>query len=107
LASTVTDREALIKILKVPFRLLFKLCLSLDIKRTDGKDVRLLAHELGLTVTDFDLLQQAAQSVSPTYILLRERFSVKKPPGTVGYFIDVMKHIGRDDIISLITEWNG
>jgi len=105
-ALSQTEKH-LIKILKVPFRLLFKLCLSLDIKRTDGKDVRLLAHELGLTVTDFDLLQQAAQNVSSTYILLRERFSVKKPSGTVGDFVDVMKQIGRDDIISLINEWDG
>jgi len=96
----------LIKLLQVPIPLLSEICLSLDVKRTDGKDARLLAHELGLTVSDFALLKQAAQNDSPTYILLSERFLVKKPSATVGDFVDVLKHIGRDDIISLINEWN-
>ena len=92
------------KILEVPIPLLHKICLSLDCKRVDGKDAGSLAHQLGLSVSDFRLSQQAAQnkSTSTTYILLSENFH-----GTVAEFVQIMKDIERDDIISLIDEWNG
>lgn len=92
------------KILEVPIPLLRKICLSLDVKRVDGKDAGLLAHKLGLSVRDFGLSQQAAQNQtkSTTYILLSENFH-----GTVAEFVQIMKDIQRYDLICLIDEWNG
>lgn len=94
------------KMLEVPIPLFDKICLSLDVKRTDGRDVSLLAQKLivGFSISDFALLQQAAQirATTTTYILLTENFN-----GTVGDFVDIMKNMGRDDIICLINQWNG
>ena len=61
-------------------------------------------HKLGLSVSDFRLSQQAAQnkSTSTTNIILCEKFH-----GTVAEFVEIMKDIERDDVISLIDGWNG
>ena len=93
------------RILQVPIPLLHKICLSLDVKRADAKDAGLLAHKLGVSASDFGLLQQAAQnnSTSTTFILVSEKFY----DSTVGKFVDIMKEMERDDVISLINEWNG
>lgn len=93
------------KMLDVPIPLFNEICLLLDVKRIDGRDVSLLAHKLGFSISDFALLQQAAQirATTTTYSLLTENFN-----GTVGDFVDIMKNMGRDDIIRLIiNEWNG
>ena len=98
------------KILHMPFQLLHRICLSLDILRTDDKDKRLLAEKLGLTISDFKLLQQAVitQNVFDpiTYVLLRERFSAAKPKGTVGDFVDILKAMEREDIVDEINGWS-
>ena len=99
------EEKYFIRILQVPIPLLHNICLSLDIKRADGKNAGLLAHKLGVSVFDFGLLQQAAQnnSTSTTFNLLSEKFY----GSTVGKFVEIMKEMERDDVISLINEWNG
>ena len=98
------------KILEMPFQLLYDICVSLDISRADGNDNRLLAYKLGLTVREFEHLKQAASTQNPgdpiTYVVLKERFYSTKPAGTVGDFVDIMKEIGREDIVSDINDWS-
>lgn len=95
------------KVLEIPFSLLYKICLTLDIKAADGNDVRMLAEKLGISVSNLALLKQAAITQHPdnsficnstTYVVL-----AKKSPLTVGDFVNIMEVIERDDIISLIN----
>ena len=94
----------------VPFPLLNKICCHLDIKRTDGKDVRMLADKLGCTVPrDFEAIEHAAirNKDSTTYVVLREGFVTKKPYATVEDFVEMMKDIERNDVIDLIDDYKG
>ncbi|XP_022783802.1 uncharacterized protein LOC111324496 isoform X2 [Stylophora pistillata] len=97
------------RILEMPFKLLYDMCLSLDIPRTDGKDIRMLADKLGITGRNFDRLKQAAitdNSNNPiSYVLLKESFDAVN--GTVGDFVDIMNEIGRRDIVDDINDWPG
>ena len=95
------------KFSQIPFPLLNKICRYLDISRTDGKDVRMLADKLGCTVPrDFEAIEHAASrnKVSTTYVVLMEGFLTRKPDATVNDFVVMMKDIGRDDIINLIND---
>ena len=91
-------------ILEVPCRLLREIYLSLDVKRTDGKDFGLFAENLGLTHREYELVCQDAQNnrESPTYLLLKEKFNYL---GSVRKFIEIMKSMDREDIIRHINEW--
>lgn len=91
------------KMKEVPFLLCHNIGLSLDIPRTDGQDVREFADKLGVTPEAFGRLQQAAtiQKTTTTSVVIKEKFC-----GTVGDFIAIMKELGRDDIITLIDNWN-
>lgn len=95
------------KMKEVPFRLLYNICLTLDVNRGDGKDVRELAENLGITTEEFERFQQAAsiQKTTTTSVVIEARFLTKKPSGTVGDFVDIMKDIGRDDIICFINNY--
>ena len=96
------------KMQEAPFPLHQDICLELDIPRNDGKDVRLFAEKLGIKTREFGRLQQSAVSIQKTTItsvILKEKFSLKKPPGTVGDFVDIMSDMERGDIIDLINEW--
>lgn len=97
------------RILEMPFKLLHDICLSLDIPRTDGKDVRMLADKLGIIGLNFDRLKQAAitdNSNNPiSYVLLKESFDAVN--GTVGDFVDIMNELGRRDIVDDINDWPG
>ena len=95
---------------QIPFPLLHKICYHLDIKRLDGKDVRMLADKLGCMVPrDFEAIEHAANinKDTTTYVVLREGFLTKKPDATVEDFVMMMKNIGRDDIIDLINDYEG
>ncbi len=105
--SALSQRDKyLAKVLEMPFSLLFKICVILDIPRADGNDVRVLAERLGISVGDLAFLKQAAITQnsdttccnSTTYVVLS-----KKSLLTVGDFVNIMNDIERDDIISLIN----
>ena len=95
------------KMLEVPFQLLHKIYLMLDIKRSDGNDIRQFANILDITVKEFDCLEQMAKvkQVTSSEVILKEVFVEKHPPGTVGDFISIMENMKRDDIVSLINAW--
>lgn len=95
------------KMLEVPFMLLHKICLTLDIKRVDGNDIRQFADKLDISVEEFDRLEQMAKvkQVTTSEVILKEVFVDKHSSGTVGDFIRIMEDMGRDDIISLINAW--
>ena len=95
------------KMLEVPFMLLHKICLTLDIKRVDGNDIRQFADKLDISVEEFDRLEQMAKvkQVTTSEVILKEVFVDKHSRGTVGDFIRIMEDMGRDDIISLINAW--
>ena len=104
--SILTQREKYnTKVLEMPFPVLYEICLSLDISRPDGNDVRMLAHKLGVSVREFALLKQAVINTqnpdnfnSISHVVLG-----RKPSGTVRDFVDIMNEIGRDDIVSVIN----
>ncbi|XP_068724791.1 tumor necrosis factor receptor superfamily member 16-like isoform X2 [Montipora capricornis] len=91
------------KMLDVPFLLLHRICLMLDIKRSDGNDIRQFANIVNITVQEFDCLEQMAKvkQVTSSEVILKEVFVNK----TVGNFISIMEDMKRDDIISLINAW--
>ena len=106
--SALTEEEKYnTKMLEVPFLLLHKIYLMLDIKRSDGNDIRQFANILDITVNEFDCLQQMAKvkQVTSSEVILKEVFVEKHPPGTVGDFISIMENMKRDDIVSLINAW--
>lgn len=94
------------KVLKMPFPLLYKICVTLDILRADGNDVRMLAYELGISIPDLAFLRQAAITQQPdnnyfhsaSYVVLSKNHSL-----SVKDFVGIMERIGRDDIICLIN----
>ena len=86
---------------QVPFCLLHKICLTLDIIREgDGKDVREFASRLNISGPEFGCLQQAAklESRTTTSVIL-----ARIPSWTVADFVSIMKEMEREDIIDLIT----
>ena len=87
---------------QVPFCLLHKIFLTLDIIRADGKDVREFASKLNISITEFECLQQAAkvESRTTTSVIL-----ARIPSWTVADFVSIMKDMEREDIIDLINEW--
>ena len=97
------------KFSQIPFPLLNKICHYLDIRRTDGKDVRMVADKLGMMHHDFEAIEHAASrhKDSTTYVVLKEGFLTRKPDATVNDFVVIMKDIGRDDIINLINDYKG
>ena len=96
-----------IKLQEVPVHLQLNICLTLDIMRVEGNDVRAFSEKLGITTKEFECFQQAAiiKKTTTTSVVIEARFLVKKPSGTVGDFVDMMKDIGRDDIIHLINSY--
>ena len=95
------------KMLKVPFLLLHNIYFTLDRKRSDGNDIRQFADKLGITVMEFDRLEQMAKcrEVTSSELILKEVFVDKHPTDTVGAFIRILEDMQRDDIISLINTW--
>ena len=96
------------KVLKMPFPLLYKICLTLDIPRADGNDFRMLAYELGISIPDLAFLRQAAITQQPdnnfhstSYVVLSKNHSL-----SVKDFVGIMEGIGRNDIICLINNWS-
>ena len=99
------------KVLEMPFPLLYKICLTLDILRVDSNDVRMLAYKLGISVPgDLAFLKQAAITQpadnnyfnnSTSYVVLTKKSSL-----AVRGFVDIMEEIERDDIIRLINNWS-
>ena len=89
------------KMRELPFLLQHKICLMLDVERTDGQDVREFADKLGITVSEFCLLRQKAfiLQTTTTSVVLKERFT-----GTVGDFVALMEKMERDDVISAIDD---
>ena len=89
------------KMQEAPFRLQHNICLELDIRRSDGTDVRLFAEKMGIKTKEFERLQQSAsiQKTTATSVILKERFS-----GSVGDFVYIMEDMERGDIINLINE---
>ena len=90
------------KMNQVPFCLLHKICLTLDIIRADGKDVREFASKLNISIPEFECLQQAAkvESRTTTSVIL-----AWIPSWTVADFVSIMKDMEREDIIDLINGW--
>lgn len=97
------------KVLEMPYPLLYKICLTLDITRADGNDVRMLAYKLGISLPDLAILKQAAIMQQPdnsyfnstSYVVLTKNHSL-----LVKDFVDIMKGIERDDIICLVNSWS-
>ena len=97
------------KVLEMPFPLLYKVCLTLDIPRADGNDVRMLAYMLGISLPDLAVLKQASITQQPdknyfnstSYTVLTKNHSL-----SVKSFVDIMEGIERDDIVCLINNWS-
>ena len=92
----------------MPYPLLYKICLLLDIPRADGNDVRMLACKLGISLSDLAILKQAAITQQPdnyfnstSYVVLNKNHSL-----SVKGFVGIMEGIERDDIIYLINDWS-
>ena len=98
-----------LKVLEMPFPLLYKICLTLDIPRADGNDVRMLAYKLGISLPDLAILKQAAITQQPdnnyfnstSYVVLSKNHSL-----SVKGFVGIMEGIERDDILCLINNWS-
>jgi len=97
------------KVLEIPLPLLYKICLTLDIPRADGNDVRMLAYKLGISHPELAILKQASitqqadsnhfNSTSCAVLTTNHSLSLKG-------FVDIMEGIQRDDIICLINNWS-
>ena len=96
------------KVLEMPYPLLYRICLTLDILRADGNDVRMLAYKLGISLPDLAILKQAAITQQPdnsyfnstSFVVLTKNHSL-----LVKNFVGIMEAIERDDIICLVNNW--
>ena len=90
------------KMQEVPFNLSRRVYLALDVYRFDEKDVREFARKQNITVSEFALLEQVAnkQKMSTTSVILQ-----RTPGITVGDVVNILKQMGRPDIVHLINEW--
>lgn len=94
------------KVLEMPYPLLYKICLTLDIPRADGNDVRMLAYKLGISLPDLAILKQAAITQQPDNSYFNSTSCVvltKNHSLSVKDFVGIMKGMERDDIICLVN----
>lgn len=97
------------KVLEMPYPLLYRICLTLDIPRPDGNDVRMLAYKLGISLPDLAVLKQAAITQQPDNSYFNSTSCVvltKNHSLSVKDFVDIMEGIERDDIICLVNNWS-
>lgn len=97
------------KVLEMPYPLLYKICLTLDIPRADGNDVRMLAYKLGISLADLAVLKQAAITQQPDNSYFNSTSCVvltKNHSLLVKDFVGLMEGIERDDIIWLVNSWS-
>lgn len=87
---------------EVPFNLSRRVCLALDIYRFDGKDVREFARIQNIPFSEFARLERIAniQRTTTTSVILQ-----RTPGITVGDLVNILKQMGRQDIVDLINEW--
>ena len=96
-------------VLEMPYPLLYKMCLTLDIPRADGNDFKMLAYKLGISRSELAVLKQASTTQQPdnnyfnstSYAVLTKNHSL-----SVKSFVDIMEGIERDDITCLINNWS-
>ena len=94
--STLNKRDWAVK--DMPFRVLVKICLKLNIISDRFDDFRMVAEELG---SDRDTIEWIAQRENPTYKLFTSYHREVK----VGRLIEILHEIKRKDAAKVLEDW--
>ena len=94
--STLNKRDWAVK--DMPFRVLVKICMKLNIISDRFDDFRMVAEELG---SDKDTIEWIAQRENPTYKLFTSYHRDVK----VGRLIEVLHKIKRKDAAKVLEDW--
>ena len=94
--STLNKRDWAVK--DIPFRVLVKICMKLNIISDRFDDFRMVAEELG---SDRDTIEWIAQRENPTYKLFTSYHRDVK----VGRLIERLHEIRRKDAAKVLEDW--
>ena len=94
--STLNRREWAVK--DLPFPVLNKVCVKLNIKSEFFDDFRMVAEKLG---TDRDDIEWIGQSENPTYKI----FTSCHRDAKVGGLIEILHEIERPEVAKLLEDW--
>ena len=94
--SILKKRDGAVK--DMPFRVLVKICMKLNIISDRFDDFRMVAEELG---SDRDTIEWIAQRENPTYKLFTSYHREVK----VGRLIEVLHEIKRKDSAKVLEDW--
>ena len=94
--STLNKRDWAMK--DIPFRVLVKICMKLNVISDRFDDFRMVAEELG---SDRDTIEWIAQRENPTYKLFTSYHRDVK----VGRLIEILHEIKRKDAAKVLEDW--
>ena len=95
---TLLKRERAVK--DMPFPVLNKICVKLNIKSPSFDDFRMVAEKLG---TDRDMIEWIGQSENPTYKI----FTSYHRGAKVGRLIEILHEIERPEVAKVLEDWVG
>ena len=94
--STLNKREWAVK--DIPFPVLNKICLKLNIMSQFFDDFRMVAERLGM---DKDTIEWIGQSENPTHKI----FSSCHRGAKVGRLTEILHEIERSDVAKVLEDW--
>ena len=94
--STLNRREWAVK--DLPFSVLSKICVKLNILSEFFDDFRMVAEKLG---TDRDIIEWIGQSENPTYKI----FTSCHRGAKVSRLIEILQEIKRPEVAKLLEDW--
>ena len=94
--STLNKRDLAVK--DLPFLVLKRICVKLNIRSQFFDDFRMVAEKLG---TDRDIIQWIGQSENPTYKI----FTSCHRGAKVGRLIEILHEIERPEVAKVLEDW--
>ena len=95
--------KLLMPVTKLPYNILSKICLKLDILNLQFRDFRLLGEKMGY---DKDVTRNLEQRRNPTHELF-QLWSTTSSKATVGCLIEMLKEkdFERTDVVEVLESW--
>ena len=94
--STLVKRDRAVK--DLPFPVLKKICVKLNIRSQFFDDFRMVAEKLG---TERDIIEWIGQSENPTYKI----FTSCHRGAKVGRLIEILHEIKRPEVAKVLEDW--
>lgn len=101
-ASPAVQPQREVRITDVPYPVVLRMCMLLDVESFLGNDYRMLAALLGL---DNRTIGHLKMTISPSEVILTRIFPTMFNPGTLDCLIAILTKMERYDVIHVIDEW--